>query len=75
MEREAEIGKGNLGFKEKVSRLKRCCNCLLLNSCDLSKEQEICSKFSTLPIDNQLLVVNLIYFSKLKGLISPQCSY
>jgi hypothetical protein len=76
MELEVEIDKEKFSHRAKVSMLERCFNCLVFSSCDLSNaSSEACMKFISLPIEKQSIVVNLIYFSSLKGLNSPNCSY
>jgi hypothetical protein len=73
---EKEIGKEKISHRAKVSILERCLNCLVFSSCDLSKvSAEACVKFVSLPIEKQLVVVNLVYFSSLKGLKNPLCSF
>ena len=62
--------------RSKVSKLERCCNCSVLSSCNLSEaSKEACMQFVSLPLENQTIMVNLVYFSQLKGLASPTCSY
>jgi hypothetical protein len=54
--------------KLKIENIKRCPNCRLFSSCTEMKEEiVVCSRFKEIPIKEQLIVVNLAEYSKLKG--------
>jgi hypothetical protein len=54
--------------KLKSENIERCLNCKLFCKCiELKEEVCTCERFRELPLREQLIVVNLAEFSKLKG--------
>ena len=63
--------------RTKTHRLERCQNCCKLYKCLSSGKdtKEICPVFEPLPLTNQLIVVDLVEFSRLGGNRHPNISY
>jgi hypothetical protein len=56
--------------RQKQNRLERCQNCQKLHKCQSSGKdtKNVCLLFEQLPLTNQVILVNLVEFSRLQGL-------
>jgi len=63
--------------KLKLENIERCLNCKLFSDCPETKEEVIvCSKFKEIPVKQQLVIVKLSDYSKLKDSKTPLlCSF